>query len=115
MFTPAFDVRETEQAYLLEADLPGVVREAVEIEFHEGVLTIKGNREQTTSESEDVYHLSERRHGSFERSFRLPDKADPEKVSATLKAGVLQVTVGKKAEATPRKIVVSPTVEPEEG
>ncbi len=103
---PAFDVRESQEAYVIQADLPGVKDDALELTIDGDQLTIRGSRtaeERTDSES---YHVLERRHGTFARTFRLPREVDGEKISAKLDAGVLTVTLPKKPEAKARKIAV---------
>ncbi len=106
-FAPAFEVKETAEAYVLKADLPGFKDPDVDVSLHNGVLAISGTRQAEQKQEGDAYYVYERQYGSFSRSFSLPDVADTEKVSATLDAGVLTVTIGKKAAAQPRKIGLS--------
>ncbi len=101
-----FDVVETEQAFEFEADLPGVAEKDVEITLDGRTLTISGSRERASDRTEDNRHIVERSFGKFSRSFLLPQTADVSAVSAKLEAGVLAVTVGKKAEIKPRKITI---------
>jgi HSP20 family protein len=105
-FAPAFNVKENENAYLIEADLPGVKDEDVEITFDRNRLTIAGTRNAEAKTEGDNYHLYERRYGSFSRSFTLPQSANADAVEAKLDAGVLTVTVPKKAETKARKIPI---------
>lgn len=107
VFTPAFEVKETPDAYVLKADLPGIAEGDLDIAIHNNVLTVSGSRAAEERKDGESYSLYERQFGSFTRSFQLPDLADGTKVEAKLDAGVLALTVGKKAEAKPRKIAVS--------
>jgi HSP20 family protein len=105
-YNPAFNVKETEDAYVIEADLPGVAEADLEVTLDRNQLTITGTRNAEKNEERDSYHLYERRYGAFSRSFTLPRAADPEAVAAKLDRGVLRVTVPKKAEAKPRQIPI---------
>jgi HSP20 family protein len=107
VFTPAFEVKETADAYVLKADLPGIAESDLDIAIHNNILTVSGRRAAEERKDGESYSLYERQFGSFTRSFQLPDLADDTKVEAKLDAGVLALTVGKKAEAKPRKIAVS--------
>lgn len=105
-FAPAFEVKETADAFVVHADLPGVREEDLDVSLHNGVLSISGSRtgqERTEGES---YYVYERQYGAFARSFSLPDAADGDKVDAKLEGGVLTLTIGKRAEAKPRKIAL---------
>ena len=105
-FTPRFDVKETKEAYVITADLPGVKDADVDISLNGNLLTITGKREDERRDEGERYFAVERSHGSFSRSFSLPDTADGERVEAKLDAGVLTLTIWKKAEAKPRKIAL---------
>ena len=105
-FAARFDVKETENAYLITADLPGVKDENLDISLDGNQLTISGSRESDKQESGDNYFLSERSYGSFSRSFVLPEEANREAVAANLDAGVLTVTIDKKLQAQPKKITI---------
>jgi HSP20 family protein len=106
-FVPAFEVKETTEAFLVKADVPGVADKDLDIAVHNNVLTISGTRHSEERKEGEAYALYERQYGSFSRSFQLPDTADGDRVEAKLEAGVLHLTVFKKAEAKPRKIVLS--------
>jgi HSP20 family protein len=106
-FAPAFEVKETVEAFVLKADLPGVAEADLDIGVHNNVLTVSGSRTAEDRKDGESYALYERQFGSFTRSFSLPDIADGEKIAAKLEHGVLSLTIGKKAEAKPRKIAVS--------
>ena len=106
-FAPAFEVKETADAFVLKADLPGVAEADLDIGVHNNVLTVSGTRSAEERKEGESYALYERQFGSFTRSFSLPDMADGEKIAAALENGVLTLTIGKKAEAKPRKISLS--------
>jgi len=103
-YVPAFEVKETNEAFVLKADVPGVAEADVDIAVHNNVLTISGTRRAEERNEGDSFALYERQYGSFSRSFSLPDTADGDRVEAKLDAGVLTLTIWKKAEAKPRKI-----------
>ena len=103
-FLPTFEVKETAEALVVRADLPGVKEEDLDISLHNSVLSISGTRQAEERKDGESYYLYERQYGSFSRSFALPDTADAEKIEANLTGGVLTLTIGKKVEAKPRKI-----------
>lgn len=106
---PEIDVRETKDAITVEAELPGVDEKDVSVTLNNGILTIRGEKKQEREESkEGYYHLSERTFGSFERSLRLPDTIDDQKIEAKFDKGVLTVTAAKRPEAvkSERKIQI---------
>ncbi len=105
-FAPAFEVKETPEAFIVSADIPGVAEADLDIGVHERVLTVSGSRQSEVRKEDDAYALHERQYGSFTRSFALPDTADGERVEALLDKGVLTLTIAKKAEAKPRKIAI---------
>ncbi|HEX6836113.1 MAG TPA: Hsp20/alpha crystallin family protein [Polyangia bacterium] len=98
-FTPAVDVVEDDQKFELYADLPGVKLEDLDIQVEKDVLTIKGERK--------LERKGERVAGAFSRAFTLPKHVDVEKIAATLKDGVLTLTLPKRPEAQPRQIKVA--------
>lgn len=120
---PAIDIHETDQAYLIEAEVPGIAPADIEITLRNGVLTMSGERvyhhdsaevgeskgladgESPRSRREPA-RLVERRYGRFARRFTLPDTADEESIEARAENGVLKVTVPKKAQTQPRRIEV---------
>jgi HSP20 family molecular chaperone IbpA len=101
---PRFDFVETEDDYRLNADLPGIAEENLEITVHEGVLSVSGTRAQDTIEEGVNFLVKERQYGSFERRLKLPKDANAELVQAKLEAGVLSITIAKKEERKARKI-----------
>ena len=106
-FAPRFDVKESKGEYVLSADLPGVKPEAVEIALDRSQLKISGRREASRKEETDKTFLAECSYGSFSRLFTLPEGVDGGQVHASLRDGVLTVTVPKKPESQPRTIPVN--------
>ena len=96
---PAVDVIETDKAYEITAELPGIDKKNVDVKFANGVLTIKGEKQDQKEERKKDYYMRERSFGSFERSFEVPDSVETDKIEATFKKGVLTVTLPKSAEA----------------
>jgi HSP20 family protein len=110
-FRPSFEVKESDTAYVVRADLPGVKDKDMSVTMTGNVLTIEGHREserreENKGENSEQYHLMERSYGSFSRSFTLPENGDPERISADLKEGVLTLTIPKKPEVQPKKITI---------
>jgi len=105
---PAVDLVEKEDAYEITAELPGLDEKDVEIKLANRTLTIKGEKGEEKEEKRKDYYLSERRYGSFQRSFRLPDGVDADAIDAAFARGVLTVRLPKTAEArqAERKIAV---------
>jgi HSP20 family protein len=106
-FAPRFEVKETEDAYVISADLPGVKEEELELTVEDDLLTIAGSRKAEESKEGDSYYVCERHYGAFSRSFRLPEGIDSDKVEADLKDGVLSVNLAKPEAAKPKKIALS--------
>jgi len=100
-WTPAVDVNETETEFFLSADMPGLDKKDVSVDIHDGVITIKGERDIDNEKSTDGYRIRERQLGSFNRSFRLPDNVNEDKIAAKFKNGVLTVTLPKTKEILP--------------
>lgn len=105
---PAVDIVERDDAYEVAAELPGLDEKDIEVKVVDDGLTIKGEKTEAKEEKKKGYHLQERRWGSFERSFRIPEGVDADKIAATFRKGVLTVTLPKKPEAqkAPKKIEV---------
>jgi len=106
-WTPAVDIVENDNHFLIEADVPGVDPKDIEVSMENGVLTLKGERESEIKEEKEGYSRVERSHGSFYRRFSLPETADSENITAKSNKGVLKITVGKKETAKPKKITVN--------
>jgi len=105
-WTPAVDIKETDTAYVIHADLPGVKPDDIEVTLENGELTIQGSRESSKEETQDDYKRIERFSGTFLRRFTLPELADTENVSAKTKEGVLELVIPKTEKAKQRKITV---------
>lgn len=96
---PAVDIVEKDNAYEVTADLPGIDEKNIEVKLSDGSLMIRGEKKEEKEEKKKDYYLHERHFGSFERSFRLPETVDTDKIEASFKKGVLTVTLPKKLEA----------------
>ncbi len=96
---PAVDIAENEKAFEISAELPGLDEKNVEVKVANGVVTITGSKSEEKEEKNKNYHLQERRFGSFERNFSVPEGVDENKIEAAFKKGVLTVTMPKKPEA----------------
>lgn len=106
-FHPQFEVKETRDAYVFKADLPGVKEDDLDISLTGNRLTISGKREAEKEDESDRFYAYERSYGSFSRSFTLPEGCDTENVNADLNNGVLSVMLPKKAEVQPKRISVN--------
>lgn len=105
-FVPAVDVYEDAQNLVLKLEVPGVKPEDIDIQLENNSLVIKGERRFEAEEKAENFHRIERRFGSFARSFTLPQTVDAENVSASYDAGVLKISLAKKAEAKPRQVKI---------
>jgi HSP20 family protein len=108
-FVPSFDVRETKDAYVFKADLPGFREGDVDVNMTGNRLTISGKREVEHVEDTDTYYCSERSYGAFTRSFTLPEGVNADHAQANLKEGVLTINIPKTPEAQPKRIQVGGT------
>ncbi len=106
-WVPPMDLVETEGAFVLRADLPGLSQDDVKIELQDRVLTIAGERNAEHEERKEGYYRVERASGVFSRSLTLPEGIDPEGVKATFDRGVLEVRVPKPEEKKPRRVEIS--------
>ena len=106
-FMPAVDLRETDDAFIVEADIPGMKKEDIHIDVVEDVLTIRGERKEETERKEKDFHRVERQYGSFVRSVEIPGGFNPDQVNAKFEDGVLRVTLPKREESKPRSITVN--------
>ena len=106
-FTPSFDIRETPEAYLFEADLPGIKLENLDLNLTGNRMTVTGKRESSTRREGEAFFTTERSFGCFCRSFNLPEGVDPSAIKAELQDGVLTLTLPKSPEVQPKKISVS--------
>jgi HSP20 family protein len=102
------DISETDSAYIIAADLPGVDRKDVTITLEDGLLTLSGQKTIESETEGKTFHRIERRYGSFKRLLQLPEDADENAVEATMKDGVLSVSIGRNKAARPetKKIAI---------
>ena len=105
-WSPVVDIEETELNYLIRAELPGLSKEKVKVTVEDGVLTLSGERDLERKVEGKTFHHIERSHGTFTRSFTLPENAEAESVSANYKDGLLEIRVAKSEEALPKSIEV---------
>ena len=106
-WTPAVDIKEEDDKYVIRADIPGVKPEDVEVTMENGVLTIRGERKFEETEEKENFRRIERSHGIFYRRFSLPDNTNAEGVQATGKDGVIEVIIPKTPEKQPKRIEVA--------
>lgn len=104
---PSVDISETDSAYLVKAEIPGVKKEDVKVTIEDGMLTIQGERKQEKEEKGKKYHRIERSYGSFTRSFRVPDDADESAVKAEFKDGMLNITLNKSKKSRSNAVNVA--------
>ena len=105
-WSPAVDIIEDEKEFVVKAELPDVKKEDVRVTVENGALNISGERKLEKEEKNKRYHRLERSYGAFTRSFSLPEGADPSKVHAEFRDGVLQVHLKKSESAKPKQIEV---------
>jgi HSP20 family protein len=106
LLRPAMDVVENDKEVVIRIDLPGMKPEDVKIELEDDVITISGEMGDTIEKEGDRYHYRERSYGAFQRSLRLPNTVDKEKVEASFENGVLNITLPKLPQAQPKQITV---------
>jgi HSP20 family protein len=104
---PSVDISETDAAYLIKGEIPGVRKEDVKVTLQDGILTIQGERKQEKEEKNKKFHRVECSYGNFVRSFRVPDDADESAAKAEFKDGMLNVTLPKSAKAKPKSVDVA--------
>jgi HSP20 family protein len=105
-WTPPMDLLETQDAFVLRADLPGLSEGDVNVELEDNVLTVSGERKAEHEEKREGYYRVERSFGSFSRSLTLPKGVDAEAVSAAFDRGVLEVRIPKPEQRKPRRITI---------
>ncbi|ODT72452.1 MAG: heat-shock protein Hsp20, partial [Nitrosomonadales bacterium SCN 54-20] len=106
-WAPAVDIKEEADKFVLQADLPGVKPEDIEISMEESVLTIKGEKKTEATTEKEGYKRVERTYGSFHRRFSLPDTANADAISARSNLGVLEIVIPKREPVQPKKINVT--------
>lgn len=105
-WSPSVDIKEKDDRFIFVADIPGVDPKDIEVTAENGMLTIKGEREQEKKEEKKDYKRVERSLGSFYRRFSLPDNVDTDRIDAKSKNGVLEISIPKVETAKPRKIEI---------
>ncbi len=105
-WSPAIDIHETDKDYVVRAEVPGLDASDIDISLKEDVLTLRGGKSENKEEKDEHYHYVESRHGVFQRTFRLPQNVDADKVKAECSKGVLSVHIPKVPEAEPKKIEI---------
>lgn len=107
-WAPAVDIKEETDRFLIVADVPGVAPEQIEITMDDGVLAIRGERQEEHKDERDGYKRVERVSGTFYRRFSLPDGVSPEGITAQGRNGVLEISIPKVERAKARRIEVKP-------
>jgi len=110
VFEPAVDVVEHDSGYALRAELPGMKPEEIDISVDGNVLTLKGERRFEDKSEKGGYQRIERRYGTFQRSFNLPDTVNADAIEATMENGVLALYLPKQEQVKPRKVKVGSTL-----
>ena len=105
-FMPNFEVKETNEAYIFKADVPGIKENDLQVSLTGNRLTIAGKREEEHKEESETFYTYERSYGSFTRSFTLPEGIMTSSVAADLDKGVLTITIKKAPEAQPKAIPI---------
>jgi len=106
-FMPSFDVKETAEAYILTADMPGIRKNDLDIQLAGNRLSISGRREAEAVREGERFYSQERSYGTFNRTFSLPEEVQASQVAADLRDGVLHLTVPKSPEVRPQKITIN--------
>jgi HSP20 family protein len=108
-WAPTVDISETDSAYMIKGEIPGVNKEDVKVTIEDGMITMRGERKLEKEEKDKKFHRIERSYGSFMRSFRVPDDVDENAVKAEFKDGMINVTLPKSGKSKARSINVSIT------
>jgi len=106
-FVPPVDIYEDEHKLVLKLEAPGIQQDDIDVRVENNILTIAGERKLEQEAKQENYHRIERRYGSFIRTFTLPNTVDTSNINANYDAGVVTITLGKRAEAKPKQIKVS--------
>lgn len=104
--TPKVDITESDDAYRVRAELPGVSKDDVTVEFEHGLLTIRGEKKSQRDEKNEKGRRLECSYGAFSRSFSLPQDVDPDRIAASFKDGVLDVTIHRTAASKPKQVAI---------
>ena len=106
-FVPSIDVSETDDKFLISAELPGMSKDDININLENNRLSITGERSFEKEDKGKKYHRVETKYGSFERSFQLPDNVDQESINATYENGLLEISIQKSEEEVKKQIEIS--------
>jgi len=106
-FVPSIDISESDDSFLISAELPGMSKEDIDISLENGRLSISGERSFEKEEKNKKFHRVETKYGSFERSFQLPDNVDEESISASYENGLLNITIEKSEQEVKKQIEIS--------
>lgn len=106
-FVPSIDISESDNQFMITAELPGMSKEDIDISLENGRLSISGERSFESEEKGKKFHRVETKYGSFERSFQLPDNVDAESISATYENGLLNISIDKSEEKVKKQIEIS--------
>ena len=108
-WSPAVDVKETKESYMITADIPGLTKKDIHVDLSDGVLSISGDRVQDKEDDSDRYHYRERTRGTFARSFHLPESVNEKNIAASFRDGILTIDLPKLKPVEPRsrKIKIS--------
>jgi len=104
---PMVDIKETKDDFVVTAEIPGVSRDDIKINFTDDALTIQGEKSEEKKVDEHTYHRVERSYGKFYRSFTFPGKVAGDKIKASYKDGILTVSLPKREEVKPKEISIS--------
>jgi HSP20 family protein len=105
-WVPAIDVEESEDAFIIRAEMPGLKKEDVKVSLVNNILTLSGEKKKEEKKDQHKYHRTERMYGMFQRSFSLPQIYQANKIEANFKDGILVITVPKTEEAKPKEIAI---------
>ncbi len=103
---PVMDIFETDKGYEVEAEIPGMKREDIEVNVNDRILIIKGEKKNERNEEKKGSRILERTYGAFERSFTLPEDADTKNVNAKYENGILKLTIPKHPESKSKKVKI---------
>jgi len=106
-FRPSVDINESNDAFMISADLPGIKKSDIEVKVEENTLILSANRHLNKSDDNEKFHYNERRFGTFSRSFKLPKAVKEEKITAKLDNGVLSVVIPKAEDAIKSNRVIA--------
>jgi HSP20 family protein len=105
-WAPPVDLYETDDAFVVKAELPGLSKDDIHVEVHDHTLSLRGERKHEAEVKEDRYQRRERVYGSFQRAIWLPTMVDAEKIQASFKDGVLELRLPKSEAAKPKRIAI---------